>query len=121
MKLRIKDNSIRLRLTQSEVEHFQSEGAVEGKTDFGIGSEPLTYRLESVDTTSLGAVFNSGCITVRIPKAMAQKWVETDLVGLSNDVHRDQPYLLIEKDFACLTVREGEDESDAFPNPNESC
>ena len=29
--------------------------------------------------------------------------------------------VLVEKDFACLTVREGEDDEDAFPNPHESC
>jgi hypothetical protein len=29
--------------------------------------------------------------------------------------------IVIEKDFACLTVREGEDESDNFPNPNPRC
>jgi hypothetical protein len=27
--------------------------------------------------------------------------------------------ILVEKDFACLTPREGEDESDMFPNPDD--
>jgi hypothetical protein len=29
--------------------------------------------------------------------------------------------ILVEKDFACLTPRKGEDDGDAFPNPNETC
>ena len=29
--------------------------------------------------------------------------------------------LLIEKDFKCLTPREGEDEYDGFANPNLTC
>jgi hypothetical protein len=29
--------------------------------------------------------------------------------------------IVVEKDFACLTAREGEDESDNFPNPNPTC
>jgi hypothetical protein len=29
--------------------------------------------------------------------------------------------IVVEKDFACLTAREGEDESDNFANPNATC
>jgi len=36
----------------------------------------------------------------------------------------DQLSILVEKDFACLAPREGEDETDMYPNPKageESC
>jgi hypothetical protein len=29
--------------------------------------------------------------------------------------------ILVEKDWACLTARDGEEDVDAFPNPNVSC
>ena len=35
------------------------------------------------------------------------------------DVGGDEPLrILVEKDFACLVEREGEDDSDAFPHPD---
>ena len=49
---------------------------------------------------------------------MASDWVNTELVGMDNHSDNDEKLkILIEKDFACLTERVGEDESDMFPHP----
>jgi hypothetical protein len=46
MKLRLQGNSVRLRLTRSEVERLRETGLVEESIEFGSG-ESLVYRLQS--------------------------------------------------------------------------
>ena len=48
MKLRIKGNSLRLRVSRTELERFQAEGRVEETVQFTAAPEAnLTYALES--------------------------------------------------------------------------
>ena len=52
----------------------------------------------------------------------APEWVDSDEVSISSEQQLDQGGLLkilVEKDFACLAPREGEDESDMFPHPQQ--
>jgi hypothetical protein len=120
MKLRIKGDSLRLRLTQGEVRQLADSGSVEERTRFGAGKD-LVYRLRrDAGATALMAVSSGTEIEVRVPAAMAKEWCSTDLEGLS----ATQPVapgvelrIAVEKDYACLTVREGEDESDNYPHP----
>jgi len=120
MKLRIKGDSIRLRLTQSELQRFAEHGQVEERTRFGGGVE-LVYRLKrGAAAPGLAADFSRSELEVRVPPGMAREWCETDLVTLtgSQKVSADgELKITVEKDFACLTPREGEDESDNFPHP----
>ena len=47
-------------------------------------------------------------------------WANSDEVSLlahQENNSMNALRLLIEKDFACLITREGEDDSDAYPNP----
>ena len=123
MKLRIKGDSIRLRLSQGEIGELAAAGSVEDGTRFG-GGRALRYRL-AVDraATAISASFVDGVIEVCLPAGAARQWYETDLVSLSaSQPLSDGPLrILIEKDYACLTSREGEDESDNFPNPAAHC
>jgi hypothetical protein len=120
MKLRIKGDSLRLRLTQGEVQQLADRGSVEERTRFGAGTD-LVYRLRrDAAAPALSAVSNGSEIEIRVPASMASEWCSTDLVTLS----ATQPVapgvdlrIAVEKDYACLTVREGEDESDNFPHP----
>ena len=123
MKLRLKNNSIRLRLTQSEVKRLSDQGRVSEAIDLGtaLGGE-FTYALVvDPDVKAIAANIRSSGVTVVLPKSMADPWVGTGLIGLE----AEQPIegggilrLIIEKDFACLNPRPGEDQSDAFPHPN---
>lgn len=119
MKLRIRGNSVRFRLTQSEVAEFSEKGLIENKTDFG--ETVFIYALKSSDQLeNLQATFKNGCIEIVVPKAVSENWINSQEVGISGEFEKLK--ILIEKDFACLTVREGEDESDNFPHPKEfSC
>ena len=115
MKLRIRGNSVRLRLTQSEVEALAKDAFVEERTEL-VGNT-FSYALK-IEDGAMRASFENGILTVSVPTNEAQEWVSSDRVemeGISGHVR-----ILVEKDFACVTPR-GEEDVDAFPNPNEVC
>ena len=120
MKLRILDNSIRLRLTQSEVAVFGEQGHVEAYTWFRPG-EYLTYVLKTSSVVDhLAAQYEDECITVLVPEAWVSGWVDTDKVGLEGEQRIEgdaMMTILIEKDFKCLHGPADRVEADAFPNP----
>jgi hypothetical protein len=121
LKLRILDNSIRLRLNQSEVERVNTEGLVKGQVRFA-GSNAFSYVLESSPATvKPEAHVSNNVLTVRIPQPDIRQWAESEQVSISSEQNLDageQLKILVEKDFACLSPREGEDESDMFPHPD---
>lgn len=118
MKIRIKGNTVRLRLSKSEVAFFEKEKTIAEETDFG--NAVFKYSLTASDSiTQIGASFHNNSITISIPLAEAVTWATTNKVGLSNEVsigNGKKLYLLIEKDFKCLdeTI---EDQSDNYDNP----
>ena len=115
MKLRINDNSLRLRLTRSEVEEFASSGHYESSVDLAGGR--LVYRLEKdADAMLPSAAFADGTITVSVPRSAADQWTESDDVGIE-EPHAAGLKIAIEKDFACLKPRADEDTPDHYPHP----
>ncbi|MGH1516650.1 DUF7009 family protein [Chryseobacterium sp. JK1] len=116
MKIRIKDNSIRFRLTQSEVSELGSNGAVSSVTQFV--DKPFIYTIEKTGEDVLCASFIENKIILKMPSAMIKELVSTDTVGF--DGQTGLVKLLVEKDFVCIdnTV---EDQSDNYPNPNLTC
>jgi hypothetical protein len=123
MKIRIKGNSIRLRLTKTEIINFGEQGSIEERTLFA-GGVFLSYKLQrQAGINELKASYTENKITVLVPEAMAQEWVATDIVGFENKMdtgNGEQLFLLIEKDWVCLD-NTFEDQSDNFPNPNLTC
>jgi len=113
MKIRIKGNSIRYRLTKGDVDRFSKEGYLEETVDFG--QTQLIYCLKLADEQDISANFNEGKITVLMSSKIAHEWTTTDRVGFEN--HSGSLYILIEKDFKCLDLV-AEDQSDNYPNPN---
>jgi hypothetical protein len=118
MKLRLQGNSVRLRLTRSEVERLRETGLVEESVDFGAG-EALAYRLQSrLQLGPVVAAFGQGIMTVSVSKEDAQAWAGSDEVGL---YAQSGPLAIsIEKDFRCLTRRLDEQEPDAYPHPGQT-
>ncbi|MBT8103691.1 MAG: hypothetical protein KJO95_12030 [Gammaproteobacteria bacterium] len=120
MKLRIKDNAIRLRLTRGEVEILRETGVLAAKTGFPGGRE-FRYRVESSPASvKPAAFFSDNAIAVRLPETAVLAWATTEQVSLLGEQVLDDGetlQILVEKDFACLAPREGEDESDMFPHP----
>lgn len=112
MKLRIKGNAIRMRLTRSEIAQLAATGMVEELTSFG--SNQLVYAVKSALQAQLSAGFTDGRITVLIPDEFVSAWPDNDVVGL----RLDGPGLeiLVEKDFVCID-RKDEDQSDQYEHP----
>jgi hypothetical protein len=119
MKLRIKGSSLRLRLTQGEVQSLETAGEVAEQVHFGGGAR-LTYRLRT-DTQSreISATYGDNVIDIRVPKDAALTWSRTDQVTLchAEPVADGELRVVIEKDWNCLAPRSDEDESDNFPHP----
>ncbi len=119
MKLRIKDNTIRLRLSQTEVRQVEETGLCMGETPF-LGGNKLRYTLQAdSNEENIFATFERQSLTVFVPADMAQNWAKTDLVGLEASQAVDRGgalHILIEKDFQCLH-RDGEEEKDNYPHP----
>lgn len=121
MKIRIRDNSVRLRLTRGEVEAINANGVVTSITGFP-GSREFRYSLESSPASVNPAAFYSDNeIRIRLPETVVHAWATTEQVSIEGEQVLDDGQklsILVEKDFACLAPREGEDESDMYPHPN---
>ncbi len=125
MKLRIRGDSIRLRLTKAEVAQIGLGKLVKETTHFINGSQ-FHYIFEPTDTVrNLEAHMIDNTMVVKAPLAVAGSWANSDTVALMHEQTipgqpTDKLFILIEKDFACLKTRENEteDESDMFANPN---
>jgi len=118
MKLRILGNSIRLRLSQSDLAALLDGGAVEERVVFP-GGPVLTYRLESSSGASTEADYDNDRILIRFPIAEIEKWARPTEVTMCAELALEEGRLelLVEKDFRCLSPRDGEDDTDLFPNP----
>ncbi len=119
MKLRILGNSIRLRLSQSDLSALLDGGAVEDRVVFPAG-HVLIYRLESSEGEFAEADYDNDRVLIRFPVAEIEKWAQPDEVTMQAvlPLGDGQLELLVEKDFRCLSPRDGENDSDLFPNPS---
>lgn len=135
MKLRIKGNSLRLRLLRGEVEQFGRTGRVAEIICFGVApAAQLVYVLEfDRQAQKITAHFADNQITVKVPDAVARAWAESDEITLRSeqpiaaaDARRkadsdDVLRILIEKDFVCLDRKDDPENADAFPHPTGKC
>ncbi|GGF49447.1 DUF7009 family protein [Echinicola rosea] len=121
MKLRINNNSIRLRLTQTEVQQVAAGKSITEHLLVGRNKPGLEYSLIlEGNAQEVEAIFEDNHLKIILPEALAFAWASTDEVSIRHVQHEGQSYeniLLIEKDFQCLHKRPDEDESDNFPNP----
>ena len=112
MKIRIKGNSLRYRLTKSDILTLAQNGSINEQTDF-VGKS-LIYALITTQGGVITAEFINNTITLFLPKIMVHKLVETEIIGFNGN--SGKLTLLVEKDFTCLDNVE-EDQSDNYPNP----
>ena len=119
MKLRIRGNSIRFRLSRSELDQLGSRGVVRDSISFGAGAS-LSYGIEVSAADKLTVSHESHTILVTLPKPLAQRWALPEEVAVQGDQPLDASEnlsILLEKDYSCLAPREGEEDADSFPNP----
>jgi len=122
MKLRIKGNSLRLRISRSEVSKLLEGDCLEETIRFAPEAcARFTYALKQDRLVRRPTVqYTENRVAVLIPADQANVWGITEQVGIAEDIslgNLGSLALLIEKDFACLD-RSDEDSDDAFPNPN---
>lgn len=117
MKLRVLDDSIRLRLARVEVDALASDGVVEARTHFPGGAQ-LVYRLVAGEAFTADQA--DGIVTITVPAGDVGEWAaDEEQVGLYSKlpVGDTDLGLIVEKDFHCLIPRPGIDPADFFPNP----
>lgn len=121
MKLRLRANTLRLRLTRGEVDLLGQGQLVAEQTQFPDGSI-LKYVLVPANefAASLVSTKHGQEIRIEVAATAAQSWASSDQVGLGGDepLRAGPLEVLIEKDFTCITPREGDVELDTYPNPN---
>ncbi len=122
MKIRIKGNSVRLRLSKSEVAKLDNIGYLEEQTSFG--DNKFEYALQRTNEgDDLTAKFDAGKISIFIPAKFVKDWPANDTIGFESRMPltgTDSLYILVEKDFICLDETT-EDQSDNYENPNKTC
>ncbi len=122
MKLRIRGNSLRLRLKRGEVDQIAAGSSIVEETHFP--ESVLTYRLDVSENHDISASFDRSRLVISLPKSKVSDWAGSDEVSLSAEqklMDAGSLTLLIEKDFSCLEPghhRDGEDDEDTFPHPS---
>jgi len=122
MKLRMKGNSVRLRIARSELARLGAGECVEESSRLGPAPEStLRYSLKSDESASdLRVEYQSGHIAVLVPAQSMNNWCANDEVGmyaLQDLGNAESLEIAVEKDYACLD-RSAEDNEDTFANPH---
>lgn len=122
MKLRIKGDSLRLRVSRSEVARLHSGACLEETIHFSPDPDSrLTYSLQQEPSVSSPSIrYTENKVAILIPPSQAMRWCATDQIGISENISLGELgtlALLVEKDFACLDRSEKENE-DTFENPH---
>ena len=115
MKLRLRGNTLRLRLTRSEVARLKAGENVAEDTEFAPGQVLRSGITPAPGAAALEASFASGAATVTVPASQLSQWAgsdETGIYGVAGSLE-----IAIEKDFRCLTRPEERFDPDVFPNP----
>ncbi|MGB5646142.1 MAG: hypothetical protein WBM55_03400, partial [Muriicola sp.] len=84
MKIRIKGNSIRFRLTRSEVETLCDKGSIEEIVQFG--EQELTYAVQRSQVEFMEASYKDNTIVLHISELKIQGWEVNETVGFESTV-----------------------------------
>jgi hypothetical protein len=122
MKLRIKGNSLRLRVSRSELARLLEGDRIEETIHFTAAPEAkLTYALDlAMQSAPVRVEHGPQAVTVILAKDRARIWGSEGEVGVYTELDNGEAGLLeviVEKDFACLD-RSDEDNIDTFANPH---
>ena len=107
MKLRLEENSLRLRLSEAEVHQFAATGQVAYTIVFGPApGQTLVYALERLPETSpattVQVLYEAGVLAVEVPAAVARNWINTENIGFKAQVlvaEGQELRILVEKDL----------------------
>lgn len=128
MKLRIRRNSVRVRMDRRDLAELIEQGRVIDVLRFGPGSaHTFTYAV-LIGAASPGSPrvdYANGLLVVTIDPVAAQLWAVGTRVGFDEEqaVDGGTVRVILEKDFACLDrpAEDAEEDAWAFPNPSVVC
>ncbi|MCW3110976.1 MAG: hypothetical protein JWQ09_5482 [Segetibacter sp.] len=120
MKVRISNNSIRVRLKEPEVNLFKNTGTITETLEFGSGdTEQLKFSLQKTNDDNIDLRFHNYHTIILVPAQLAEEWTITELVGFDSEIGNAKGKkicILVEKDFMCMDGRE-EENVGSYPNP----
>ncbi len=122
MKLRIKGDFMRLRVSRSELTKLQNGERIDDTIHFSAAPEShLTYGLQfTAQPVPILVKWEPQRVTVLLSEEQMTSWVMEGEVGIYGTVDlgpNGSLDVLLEKDFACLD-RSDEENVDTFANPN---
>lgn len=105
MKLRIHGNSLRLRLSESDLSRLRWEGRLESWMGLGPGRR-FTYSVESnSEADHISALYESDALTVLVPREWVDRCDPSDdeiCFESMQDIDGDQQlHIVVEKDLLC--------------------
>lgn len=117
MKVRLLNNTIRVRISKTEMKELAAQKYLCTKTSF-VGNFLGTY-LMVLDQEAVSINLQNHRIEIKIPQVLIEKMSKDDQIGFTKDIEIENNETLqftLEKDFQCLEPR-SEDESDLYENP----
>ena len=114
MKLRISNQSLRLRINQDDLYKLTTAGSLQEY----LGNDILGtfhYTINVYEGSAIDIELTANEVKVMIPKSYVTEWNDTDRVSFEEHIKGIR--VLLEKDFQCLTERPNENESRNFKNP----
>lgn len=98
MKLRLQPGSLRLRLTEPEVQTLAAAGFLEESVAFGPG-QGLRYRLELADISQTDCALTDALLRVRIPERAGRAWAASKEIAIGAVNTEDTVELIVERDM----------------------
>ncbi len=122
MKLRIKGNSVRWRVSRSELAKLERGDVIEDTVHFSPRPEArLTYRLQPArQPEPVRVEWASQTLTVVLSEQQIRSWSKETEIGIYDSIDlgmHGSLQVAIEKDFACID-RTDEENADTFANPH---
>jgi hypothetical protein len=119
MKLRIRGNTVRLRVSKAELANIAATGSAEDAVRFSRDAG-LRYGIAVKPSGGVAAEFGGDVLRVLLPKRSVDLWLQPEEVSIEGQQaigNGEVLRILVEKDYTCLAPRSGEDDSDLFANP----
>jgi hypothetical protein len=119
VKLRFRNNGLRLRVNQREVEALALGQALEERIHFPEDTS-ISYILGSGANSGANASFRNGVIRITVPRVEVETWANTDSIGMYFELPASDASLkiAIEKDLECVDGPAEERDPNAFPRPS---
>ena len=116
MKLRCREDSLRLRVNRREVEELASGAVLEEQVHFP-GNVRFTYVLDASRDELPQASFDNGVLRVSAPQRRVRQWAASGEIGIYFELESNGTSLrvAIEKDLECVDGPPEERDPHAFP------